>query len=275
MNSKVCLLGCGYVLTRLAKQLGSEATILTVRDKTKLKQFENQGYQVVNLDLSNAQQVDHLLSNFDFDILIDSIPPVLGTDSGHLEFIDKLQQLSLRRVVFLSTTGVYGETSGKLVDENSETNPISQSAKNRLVVESKYRQEIQSSMILRLPAISGPERNPKDSFLAGHYPYIDNGSRFINRIHVNDLVDILKLIINSTATLPQVLNVTDGSNLTTEELLLALQKKYPEIKTPESISAEKVKELNYSSLLSNQQVSNQLLLETFGQVINYLGTEWM
>jgi nucleoside-diphosphate-sugar epimerase len=86
------------------------------------------------------------------------------------------------RVVYLSTTGVYG--SAKVVDETTPVDRTSERARVRLDVEREISAGPWSTLILRPAAIYGPGRGVHVSVRQGTYPPGDN---FISRIQVDDL----------------------------------------------------------------------------------------
>jgi nucleoside-diphosphate-sugar epimerase len=86
------------------------------------------------------------------------------------------------RVVYLSTTGVYG--AAKSVDATTPVDESSDRARVRLLAERDIAAGPWSTLILRPAAIYGPGRGVHESVRAGTYPPGDN---FISRIHVDDL----------------------------------------------------------------------------------------
>jgi len=86
------------------------------------------------------------------------------------------------RVVYLSTTGVYG--SAKVVDETTPVDWSSERARVRLEEERRIQAGSWSSLVLRPAAIYGPGRGVQESVRQGTYP---SGDNFISRIHVDDL----------------------------------------------------------------------------------------
>jgi len=86
------------------------------------------------------------------------------------------------RVVYISTTGVYG--SAKFVDETTPVDESSERAQPRLDAERDIAAGPWSTLILRPAAIYGPDRGVQESVRAGTYP---PGENYISRIHVDDL----------------------------------------------------------------------------------------
>ena len=89
------------------------------------------------------------------------------------------------RLVYLSTTSVYG--GQEHVNELSLPAPRSHRELLRVDAERAVQQGLWSSMILRPAAIYGPHRGVHESMRRGAFHLPGDGSRFISRIHVDDL----------------------------------------------------------------------------------------
>lgn len=109
-------------------------------------------------------------------LVLHSIPPERSLD------IVALLGDAPARVVYLSTTGVYG--SAKIVDEATPADESSERARIRLEAERQVQAGPWSTLILRPAAIYGPGRGVHESVRLGTYP---PGENFISRIHVDDL----------------------------------------------------------------------------------------
>lgn len=109
-------------------------------------------------------------------LVLHSIPP-----EGAPNIIELLGNAP-SRVVYISTTGVYG--AAKVVDERTPVDWSSERARGRLEEEQRIASGPWSTLILRPAAIYGPGRGVHESVRLGTYPPGDN---FISRIHVDDL----------------------------------------------------------------------------------------
>ncbi len=90
-----------------------------------------------------------------------------------------------QRVVYLSTTGVYGAAT--FVDEQTPIAPRNPREQARAATEAAVASGPWSSLILRPAAIYGPDRGVHISMTQGVYTMIGDGSNYISRIHVDDL----------------------------------------------------------------------------------------
>lgn len=95
------------------------------------------------------------------------------------------------RIVYLSTSGVYGDCSGELVSESRQPMPRTPRAMRRFAAEQMLQDWCSRSgsccVILRVPAIYGPGRLGVDRIIAGEPQILESESNPGNRIHVDDL----------------------------------------------------------------------------------------
>ncbi|MCB1845756.1 MAG: NAD-dependent epimerase/dehydratase family protein, partial [Halioglobus sp.] len=119
------------------------------------------------------------------------------------------------RLVYFSTTGVYGDAGGERVHEDDTLNPRSGRAHRRFAAESLLRQWSADHgvelTILRVPAIYGPGRLGLERLRAKEPLLQETDAGPGNRIHVDDLVNCA-LAAADPARPPGVYNVGDGDH---------------------------------------------------------------
>ena len=103
-----------------------------------------------------------------------------------------------RRVVYLSTTGVYGDAHE--VNETTRRAPRNAREQARVNTELAVEAGAWSSLILRPAAIYGPDRGVHISMAEGRYTLAGDGSNFISRIHVDDLAALTEAAVLSELT---------------------------------------------------------------------------
>ena len=107
---------------------------------------------------------------------------------------------NLEWVGYLSTTAVYGNQDGKWVDEKSPPAPSSRRGHLRLKAEEQWRSlclnEGLPLHIFRLSGIYGPNRSALDAVRSGTAHCIDKPGHIFNRIHVEDIVQVLIASMN-------------------------------------------------------------------------------
>jgi nucleoside-diphosphate-sugar epimerase len=112
---------------------------------------------------------------------------------GTRHLLDWLRSCPLRRYVYTSSTGVYGQNDGSEVDETSPAEPASPTGRILVETEQLLQQAAQArgfpAVILRLSGIYGPGRGYwLRQFLAGEAQLEGEGSRVLNMIHRDDVV---------------------------------------------------------------------------------------
>lgn len=133
--------------------------------------------------------------------LLISIPPDANGDPVLLAAGESLARRAaqIAWVGYLSTTGVYGDHGGAMVDENTPLRPSPGRATWRANAEAGWlrlqREHGLPVHIFRLAGIYGPGRNALENVLAGTAKRIDAPGQFFSRIHVEDIATVLRASI--------------------------------------------------------------------------------
>lgn len=126
--------------------------------------------------------------------------PVLRTPEGYRATAAIVAPLlaEAARVVYLSTTGVYGDVH--LVDETTPAAPRHVREELRVEEERTLAAGQWSTLVLRPAAIYGPGRGVHESMRAGKYRLPGGGANFISRVHVDDLAAHCAAALDSALT---------------------------------------------------------------------------
>lgn len=186
--------GLGFTGLRLARACLAEGWRVagTCQNEDKKAALEAEGIEAFVLDrghpLSDPAQAlagtTHILSTVPPDTEGD---PVLDM---HLADLKALAGLSW--VGYLSTTGVYGDTGGALVDESAPLEPTSPRSERRLAAETRWRESGLPIHVFRLPGIYGPGSSALDKVRSGRATRIDKPGHRFCRAHVDDIVGALR-----------------------------------------------------------------------------------
>lgn len=126
---------------------------------------------------------------------------------------------ALQSIVYLSTTGVYGDHGGAWVDETTPTIPPHTRGAARVDAELAWQTLGQARgtpvALLRLGGIYGPGQNAFVRLLAGRAHRIDKPGHVSNRIHVADIAQAIEAAF--TRRFDGVVNVTDGAPASPED----------------------------------------------------------
>ena len=126
------------------------------------------------------------------DALLVSIQPAEGGDPVLDHFGAAIAEAPrLKRIVYLSTIGVYGDHGGAWIDEDVRPVPESERGRTRLTVEDRWlalgARSGRQVAVLRLAGIYGPGRNAIEDLRDGTARRIDKPGQVFNRIHVDDI----------------------------------------------------------------------------------------
>ena len=176
------ILGCGYTGLRVAQRLLAQG--LEVIATSRSPSLQVTGALVQRLDVSQPFNLQFV--PFHSTVLL-SVPSLPAGDPTP-EIVRQLAPRKPQRIVYLSTTGVYG--AQEIVDELTPPAPRDERERNRVKAEQAVLSGPWSSLVLRPAAIYGPGRGVHVSLPAGRWQLAGDGSNYVSRIHVDDLAAI-------------------------------------------------------------------------------------
>lgn len=210
------IVGCGYTGRRLALHCRrrGEDVIALVRSGASRAALEREGVRAHRLDLD--QEVEGgLPSAFSEGRRVVYMVPPGGEGATDERMARFLRALTGRPgvVVYLGTSGVYGDHGGAGVNEDTPPKPASDRGRRRLDAENRLRRWGASAgvpvRILRVPGIYGPGRLPLERLRRGEPSLAPDPARPGNRIHVDDLVGACLAACDYPGE-TEVFNVGDG-----------------------------------------------------------------
>lgn len=264
------IVGCGYVGRRLGQYLTQQinATPHTppkvygvIRSPEKADALQAIGIQPIVLNLDQLDRTS-LQAEWckDSAVFYFAPPPNEGEHDTRLERFLHSLPATPQAIIQISTTGVYGNTHGEWVTENSPLNPQTARARRRVSAEQISGQWCQQHdvrrIVLRVPAIYGPDRLPLERIRTGEPVIRNEQSPIINRIHVDDLVNICFTAATS-AHLQGVYNVSDGNAMTMTEYI-QLVARLAHLPMPKEISLEEAKQKLSPELMSYMNESRRI-----------------
>jgi nucleoside-diphosphate-sugar epimerase len=166
------ILGAGFTGGRVARLLRDRGwnVILTNRG----------GDSGIRVEIGNTESVRRLEEVITPGMVVLHSIPVPGV-------MDALRKTSPARVVYLSTTGVYG--AANVVDHHTPVSPRTERELLRVAEEQAVMSGPWASVVLRPAAIYGPGRGIHASIRVGRYRLMGEGANFVSRIHVDDLAE--------------------------------------------------------------------------------------
>jgi nucleoside-diphosphate-sugar epimerase len=207
MKQTLLIAGCGDVALRAAPMLQAHYRLLGLyRRSENLASLRLQGITPVFGDLDIPGSLSKI-SGMAHAVLHLAPPPSMGrhdtrtanllaalTRNRHPKTKIKAVMLP-QRLVYISTSGVYGDCKGKLVDETHVLNPQTERALRRVDAERRLRRwglrTGVSVSILRVPGIYAENRLPLARLRAGTPALLPEEDSFTNHIHADDLAQIV------------------------------------------------------------------------------------
>jgi len=225
MDRRFVIAGCGYVGRRLPERLtGSWQVTAISRSPGTLADLRKMGIEAFFADLDSIEATPMLrLAADGAAVAYLAPPPGTGVTDPRLErFLAALGDARPLVVLYMSTTGVYGDTGGATVDETSLTAPGNDRSRRRLAAERAAQDWCDARdtrcVVLRVPGIYGPDRLPLERLGRGEPTVRPEDSGPGNRIHVDDLVSACIAAVEKPVS--GVFNVGDGDHSSTAEFLL-------------------------------------------------------
>lgn len=273
-------MGCGDIGRRVARlyQTGSEKTSFKltgwVRSDTSLQQGQAAGITMLqgDADAGMFPPLDDLQDALIYWLMP---PPAHGDSDTRLRAFLQYAQATPRRVVLISTTGVYGDCHGAWVDETSPVKPQAARAKRRvdaeLALQAWARQHQREAVILRVPGIYAPDRLPLERIQRGEPVLNVTEAPWTNRIHADDLAMIC-LAAMQNAPAGAIYNATDGQPSTMTEYFNAVAD-YAGLPHPPQVSMAAAQTSMSAGMLSylqeSRRIRNDKLLTELGIRLQY------
>lgn len=215
LPARALIVGCGDVGLRVAQRLhalGREVTGVVRTDQSAIA-LKRAGLTPLLIDL-DAEALPLLAPATAVSLLFWFAPPQnTGDRDQRLRRFLEANRATKLRIVYISTSGVYGDCGGRWIDEDAPLQPISPRAKRRLDAERALAEWGGDHVILRVPGIYGPGRLPIER-LQKQLPVVRNEeSPYTNRIHSDDLAEaaLHAAAYGPTAT---AYNISDGNPTT-------------------------------------------------------------
>jgi nucleoside-diphosphate-sugar epimerase len=199
--SSIGILGGGWLGSALAaKAIEKDHRVkITTTTPEKTTPFNKKGFNTHLLKVGESGIEGELDFFKDIDFLVITIPPGLRRNPERnyvslvKQIILKIELFEIKKVLFTSSTGVYGFQEG-VISEASELLGNTSSAQQIIEVEHKLLENKKfESSIVRLGGLMGPDRHPITT-LSGK-KNLPNPLSPINFIHQKDAVAIILQLI--------------------------------------------------------------------------------
>lgn len=205
MSKVIGVIGCGWLGLPLAKSLVKKGYKVkgTTTSKEKLETLSTADIAPFLVHLSENEINGDILEFLNgTDTLVVNIPPKLRGKGPKENYVRKIELLiakiatsAVRKVLFVSSTSVYGDDQGE-VDEETIPKPTSEAGRQLLETEQLLRENTHfESTIIRFAGLIGPDRHPIH-MLSGR-TNLSGGNAPVNLIHLEDCIGIITSIIQN------------------------------------------------------------------------------
>jgi nucleoside-diphosphate-sugar epimerase len=199
MPSAKLIFGCGYLGHRVAQlwRCAGDRVFAVTRSAKRAEELGKQGLEPIVADVASFASMNSLPPT-DAMLFAVGFDRAAGGDihdvyAGGLHNVLAALPPTATRVVYISTTGVYGTGSGDWVDEQTPPDPQRDGGRASLAAERILAAHPlgRRSVILRLAGIYGPGRVPNLEPLRAGEPIAAPSAGWLNLIHVDDAARVV------------------------------------------------------------------------------------
>ncbi len=271
---KKLVIGCGYLGLRVAQRWtaqGDQVFALT-RSPERAQTLARLGVQPIVGDVTQPSSLLQLPA-------VDTVLYSVGYDRRAAASINEVYVEGMRnvlnhlpneigRLLYTSSTGVYGQNEGEWVDEDSTCQPQREGGIACLEAENLVRAsaKIEQLNILRLAGLYGPGRIPSRAQMDRGEPIATAAQGWLNLIHVIDAVRAIVAVENSPLT-RSLLLVADSEPVTRqayfEYMAQLCDAPRPSFTAPEPNSAVSQRGV------SSKRVNSQRMFEILRQPLRF------
>lgn len=215
--NRLLIIGCGDVARRILPQLTRRYRVYALV-RAGDEGLRKQGVTQILGDLDRSESLGRLCGLA--DLVLYTVPPAEQRDQDtrlqSLLGILRQGQRRPRALVYISTSGVYGDHGGALVSETTPSRAESPRGRRRAAAEAALRRFGRSAdcrvVILRAPGIYAEDRLPLERLRRGAPVLFAREDVYTNHIHADDLGRACLLALNRGAA-NRTYNVSDDSGL--------------------------------------------------------------
>jgi len=205
-STRILIIGFGDIGERVARRLVDRYSVSAlVRGAERASVARSLGVHPIRGDLSLPGSMHKLAGQADV-VFHFAPPPADGIRDTHTRHLlaalarppmgkstraGMLSQRLPRRLVYISTTGVYGDCGGEWIDETRLLKPVTERARRRVDAERELRAWGRrlgvTISILRAPGIYSGDRLPVERLRKGTAALTSEDDVFTNHVHALDL----------------------------------------------------------------------------------------
>ena len=265
---RLLIVGCGDVGMRLIPLLRSRFRVFALTSQSeRLSELRSSGVIPILGNLDSPQSLYRLKGLADIVVHL-APPPMQGSlDQRTRNLVAILPRHG--RLVYVSTTGVYGDCKGAFFDETRPVAPVNARAERRVDAERVLRRWARHHegklSILRVPGIYAADRLPLERLRQGTPALLDSDDVYTNHIHADDLAQIIALALFRAQPL-RVYHTVDDSALKMGDYFdqvatafkLPLPPRVPRAELSKQVTPMLLSFMSESRRLSNERMKTEL-----------------
>jgi nucleoside-diphosphate-sugar epimerase len=265
---RLLIVGCGDVGMRLIPLLRSRFRVFALTSQSeRLSELRSAGVTPILGNLDSPQSLYRLKGLADIVVHL-APPPLQGSlDQRTRNLVTILPRHG--KLVYVSTTGVYGDCKGAFFDETRPVAPVNARAERRVDAERVLRRWARHHegklSILRVPGIYAADRLPLERLRQGTPALLDSDDVYTNHIHADDLAQIITLALFRAQPL-RVYHTVDDSALKMGDYFdqvatafkLPLPPRVPRAELSKQVSPMLLSFMSESRRLSNERMKTEL-----------------
>lgn len=272
----VFIIGCGDIGQRVAKLEAAEGITVQAlaRSDSSTERLRALGIDSIPGDLDRPDGLTELPTNIG-TLYYFAPPRPAGTDEPRLRRCLAALPSLPERVVYISTSAVYGDCGGAWIDEDWPLKPRSERGQRRKAAELLLGEWGERTgvavVILRVPGIYGPGRLPVERIRQGLPVIQEAEAPYSNRIHADDLAAACHAAARRGRP-GQAYHVSDGHPTTMTDYFWRVADLYRLPRPPAIGMAEARQRLNpglLSFLEESRRLDNRRMLEELGVTLRY------
>jgi nucleoside-diphosphate-sugar epimerase len=261
---RLLIIGCGDVGLRIVSRLAARFRLIALTSTpARAATLRTAGVVPLVGDLDRRHSLGRLHGLA--PRLMHLAPPT--NDGGHdtrTRHLVAVQAGVAQRAVYVSTTGVYGDHSGRQIDETARLRPTNDRAVRRIDAERVMRGRLHAA-VLRVPGIYAHDRLPLDRLRQNLPALVEDDDVYSNHIHADDLARIaIAALFRGRAA--RVYNAVDDSALRMGEYFdtiadatgLPRPPRLPRAALKAAVSPMMYSFMTESRRLSNRRLRNEL-----------------
>jgi nucleoside-diphosphate-sugar epimerase len=279
MNPALLIVGYGDIGQRVAALALAEGRVVSalVRSDAKTAALTAGGILPILGDLDDTATPVRALPAAGATVLYTVPPPGGGEYDLRLRvFLGSIEAGNEpAQLVYLSTTGVYGDQQGALVDESTPTSATTSRARRRLDAENLLRAWGRDRgvkiVILRVAGIYGNHRLPLQRLREGAPVLRSAESPFSNRIHADDLARLC-LTAADKGEDGEIINISDGETSTMTDYFNAVADAFALPRPPQvtlAAAKESMPPLLFSYFSESRRLDNRRMRARLGENLLY------